>query len=80
MADAMESKAEVSEAGEVRESRWRDRRDNSERLRQAVWVFWWMVWREEVRSWIRVEGLDGMDVMWLFLKEDMVLRLASRGV
>jgi hypothetical protein len=65
--EAWASKAEVSEAGEVRESRWRERRESSERLRQARVVLDCMVEREEVRSWMLREEEEVRLVMVMFV-------------
>jgi hypothetical protein len=59
--------ADVSDAGEVRLSRWRERRESSERLRQAAVVLCCIVEREEVRSWMREEEGDVRVVMVAFI-------------
>lgn len=56
--EAAASMAEVSEAGEVRESRCRERRESSERLRQADVVLDCMAAREAVRVWIWAERVE----------------------
>lgn len=48
-----DNKADVSVAGEVRESRWRDRRERPSHVLQADFVVEFMVDRAEVKAAIR---------------------------